>query len=337
MTDNQVFSATTETAAAALVTSTRPTGANLMALDAIVEQARQYASVSKAPATRRAYQSDWQSFTAWCSEHGLLSMPATPGAVATYATYMASKGRKAATIQRSLVSISQAHQIAHHESPTKGAIVRETMKGIRRSLGTHQIQKAPVMPAQLKAMVAEMDNGLLAIRNAAMVLVGFSAGLRRSELTALDVSDVEFCADGLVIHLRRSKTDQDAKGREVGIPYGCTPQSCPVRSLRRWLDAAGITDGPIFRPVGRWGRVGVGRLDDRAVARVVQHQAASLGLDPSRYGGHSLRAGLATAAARAGHSERSIMQQTGHRSEAMVRRYIRQGTLFQDNAAAGLL
>jgi integrase len=257
--------------------------------------------------------------------------------VATYITSMASQGKKVATISRALVSISQAHAMARYESPTSAAVVRETAKGIRRALGTHQTQKAPVMPQQLKAMLGDMPDDLLAVRNRAMLLLGFAGGFRRSELTALDVRDVEFTDGGLIIKLKKSKTDQEAQGRSVGIPYGSTHQSCPVRSVKAWLAAASITSGPVFRAVGRWGHVAAKRLDGRAVARAVQAGAGNLGLDAKRYGGHSLRAGLATSAARAGKSERAIMAQTGHRSEAMVRRYIRAGSLFSDNAAAGLL
>ena len=158
-----------------------------------------------------------------------------------------------------------------------------------------------------------------------------------SELVGLDLRDLEFTDDGLVVTLRRSKTDQDGAGRKVGIPFGSAPATCPVRCLRAWLDAEGITEGPVFRPVGRWGHVGGERLNDRAVARVVKRNVRRIGLDPGGYAGHSLRAGLATAAAQAGKSERAIMNQTGHRSVTMVRRYIREGSLFVENAAAGLL
>jgi integrase len=138
------------------------------------------------------------------------------------------------------------------------------------------------------------------------------------------------------VTLRRSKTDQEGEGRKVGIPFGSTPACCPVRTLRAWLDAAGISEGPLFRPV-KGTKVGVTRLSDKAVARLVKRAAQDAGLDPSSLSGHSLRAGLATAAAKAGKSERSIMAQTGHRSASMLRRYIRDGDLFTDNAAAGLL
>ena len=144
---------------------------------------------------------------------------------------------------------------------------------------------------------------------------------------------MRFAREGLVLTLRRSKTDQEGVGELKAIPYGEQPESCPVRALEAWLEASGISDGPIFRRVTCWGRAGDRRLSDQVVALVVKERALAAGLDPRRYAGHSLRAGLATAAARAGVEERDIMRQTGHRSERMVRKYIREGQLFRNNAA----
>jgi integrase len=152
-------------------------------------------------------------------------------------------------------------------------------------------------------------------------------------LTALDHEDLEFTIDGLVVTLRRSKTDQEAQGRKVGIPYGSNPQTCPVHAVQAWLAASGITKGAIFRHVDRHGKMH-GRLSGYAVALVVKRHAEAAGLDAAKYAGHSLRAGLATSAAIGGASERAIMAQTGHRSVSMVRRYIRDGSLFRENAAA---
>jgi len=177
---------------------------------------------------------------------------------------------------------------------------------------------------------------LLGARDRALLLVGFGGAFRRSELVFLDVGDVAFTQDGLEVMLRRSKTDPEGRGRKVGIPFGSQASYCPVRALRAWTKAAGIEDGALFRYVTRYGQVG-GRLTGHAVAKVVKRCAGAAGLDASRYSGHSLRAGLATAAARAGKSERAIMAQTGHRSLTQVRHYVRQGSLFLENAASGLL
>jgi integrase len=151
----------------------------------------------------------------------------------------------------------------------------------------------------------------------------------------LDLEDCTFDKDGLTVILRRSKTDQDGAGRKIGIPYGSNPETCPVRTVQGWLEQAGIDSGGLFRSINRHGKV-QGRLSGIDVARVVKKLAKRAGLDPTKYAGHSLRAGHATSAAIAGASERSIMKQTGHRSVQMVRRYIRDGSLFRENSAGKL-
>jgi integrase len=185
-------------------------------------------------------------------------------------------------------------------------------------------------------MLEGLPEGPHGARDRSLLLVGFAGALRRAELVGLDVEDLAWTEDGLVVTLRRSKTDQEGEGRRVAIPLGSTPETCAARSLRRWLEVAKVSDGPVFRVVTRHGHVGA-RLTSHSVARIVKRAAKAAGLDPSQLSGHSLRAGLATAAAKAGKSERSIMAQTGHRSVAMVRRYIREADLFVDNAANGLL
>jgi integrase len=125
-------------------------------------------------------------------------------------------------------------------------------------------------------------------------------------------------------------------GLSVDIPYGANSETCPVRVLQAWTEAAAVTAGPLFRSVNRHGQVQPTRQSDLTVARVVKKLAALAGLDPVKYAGHSLRSGHATAAAMAGASERSIMKQTGHRSVQMVRRYIREGSMFRDNSAGKL-
>ncbi len=146
-----------------------------------------------------------------------------------------------------------------------------------------------------------------------------------------------FGPEGVAVTIRRDKTDQEGAGRTIGLTYGSTAATCPVRTLRAWLDAARIEAGPVFRAVDKAGHVAAERLSDRSVALIVKSAAGRAGLDAAAYAGHSLRAGLATAAARAGKSDRAIMRATGHKSRAMVDRYVREAELFSDTAAAGLV
>jgi site-specific recombinase XerD len=316
-----------------LILSTSSTTAEVGPLAKIADRASEFIHHSKAASTVRAYRCDWAHFEEWCKAHGQSAVPATPEIVALYASDL-SDTHKAATITRRLSAISQAHQIAGAESPTKSAKVRLVMAGIRRTKGTAQKGKTPVLVDDLRRMLANVPNNLLGVRDRALLLCGFSGAFRRSELVALDVAAISFTRDGLVVTIRRSKTDQEGEGRKIGIPYGSRLESCPVRSLQDWLEKSAIKDGPLFRPVDRFGRLGSARLSAAAVAEIVKKYAAAVGLNATEFAGHSLRSGLATSAAMAGASERAIMNQTGHRSLTVLRKYIRDGSLFRENAVA---
>jgi site-specific recombinase XerD len=305
-------------------------------LEQLAAQARDYVASSKAEATRRAYRADWNDFATWCHEHALEQLPAVPQTVSLYLAALADAGAKAATIQRRLAAISQAHQLGGHvPSPTADWLVRQVMAGIRRRLGTAPAGKAAIATAELRRLLASCDRSSLAgQRDAALLLLGFAGGFRRSELVALDWEDLEESEDGLRVSLRRSKSDQEGQGREVGIPFGSHPETCPVRALRAWRLASGLESGALWGAINRHDQLLAGRLSPQGVARIVKRACRRAGLDPERYAGHSLRSGLATAAAAGGAPERAIMRQTGHRSTEMVRRYIQAGTLFEENAAA---
>jgi integrase len=243
---------------------------------------------------------------------------------------------KAGSIQRRLNAIAEAHKAVGLDSLTNAPIVANTMKGIRRTKGTAPVQKAPALIDDIRAMVDASDEGMIGARDRALILLGFAGAFRRSELVGLDVEDCAFGKDGLTVALRRSKTDQEGQGRKVGIPYGANPETCPVRTIQAWVEAAGMSRGPLFRSINRHGQIQAGKLSGIDVARIVKKLAQRAGLDAAKYAGHSLRSGHATAAAIAGASERSIMNQTGHRSLQMVRRYIREGSLFRENSAGRL-
>lgn len=316
-----------------LIVPDRPTDTQIGPLAKIADRASEFIHQSKASNTIRAYRSDWTHFESWCKAHGQASLPATPETVALYVTDL-STTHKTSTITRRISSISQAHQISGFDTPTGSANVRLVMAGIRRTKGTAQTAKTPVLVDDLRRMLAGLPGNLLGIRDRVLLLIGFCGAFRRSELVALDAADVAVTRDGLVVTIRRSKTDQEAEGRKIGIPYASHLETCPVRSLQEWLEKSGIKEGPLFRPVDRFGKMASIRLSAAAVAEIVKKYVAAVGLDATEFAGHSLRSGLATSAAAAGASERSIMNQTGHRSVNTVRRYIRDGSLFRENAVA---
>jgi integrase len=299
------------------------------------QQVRDFIRASKAESTLRGYRADWQNFCGWCESHGLCPLPASAEAVASYIAECAAR-LKVGSIQRRLNAIAEAHKAVGLEPPTHHPMVTNTMKGIRRTKGTAPEQKTPTLTDDIRAMVNATDTGIIGVRDRAMLLLGFAGAFRRSELVGLDVEDCVFAKDGLTVTLRRSKTDQDGAGRKIGIPYGSNPETCPVRTLQAWLEITGINTGPLFRSINRHGQVRSGRLSGIDISRVVKKLAKRAGLNPARYAGHSLRAGHATSAAIAGATERSIMNQTGHRSVQMVRRYIRDGSLFRENSAGKL-
>jgi site-specific recombinase XerD len=296
----------------------RGSGAGALLDDRVTE----FLTASKAPATLRAYRSDWSAFTGWCESHGCDPLPASAETLARYVTDLA--GVKAvATIQRRLTSISVAHQTAGHETPTRHSLVRETWRGIRRTFGVESRGKAPLRSADIRTLVATLDvSTLIGVRDRALLVVGFAGAFRRSELVALDVEDVDETADGLVVHIRRSKTDQEGEGASIGLPFGSDPATCPVRTLRAWLDLGEIPSSAIFRVITRHGEIG-DRMSGRAAAERVKVACARAGLDPSRYGGHSLRAGLITSAIEGGATEHRTMLHSRHKSVHVFRTYVR--------------
>lgn len=283
--------------------------------------------------TRRAYDGDWKNFDTWCAGHNLSSMPASGETVALYVTDQA-KTLKMSTVQRRLSTISMAHQHQGHPSPIGAIEVKRVMQGLRRKLGTAPTKKKPLRVSDLRRLADCLDLDRPAgLRDHALLLIGFVGALRRSELVALQVDDLEDHEHGMVITIKRSKTDQTGQSRRIGIPYGSNPTTCPVRATRRWIAAAELTDGPLWRPINRHGHISDKQLTPQSVALIVKRTVACAGLDPNQFAGHSLRSGFATAAADAGIAERAIMRQTGHRSLPVLRGYIEEGTLFTNNAA----
>jgi site-specific recombinase XerD len=316
-------------AAAALIPAPRTAGLTLHF--EIVQRVETYVRQSRAKSTLRGYRADWRDFSAWCQDHMAQTLPAAPETVCGYLAAVADRGLKVGSIQRRLSAIAAAHVTADLDSPTTKASVKLTMAGIRRSLGVAQEGKAALLTSDIAALLAHLPKGLLGIRDRAVLLVGYAGAFRRSELVALDVRDLDFSTEGLKVVIRRSKTDQEGEGQRIGIAHGTS--LCPVKALEAWISAAGITEGAVFRSMDRHGNVR-GRLRDRAVALVVKRYARAAGMDERKYAGHSLRAGLVTQAAINQVPELTIMKTTRHKSADMLRRYVRETSLFRDNASA---
>jgi integrase len=255
--------------------------------------------------------------------------------VALYLTDAAER-LKPATLTRRAAAISVRHGEAGLASPTQDPRVRTILSGIRRTHGTAQHKATPATIGDIRRMVAHLPTNVSGRRDAALLLLGFAGALRRSEIVGLNWGDLRPREEGLEVLIRRSKTDQEAHGRRIAIPYGTDETTCPIHAIHRWRDDLIHQRGPVFRSVNRHGDAGIGRLSAAAVNLIIKRAAKSAGLDPVGYSGHSLRAGFATTAALNGATERQIANQTGHRSLETLREYIRPARLFSDNAVSSL-
>jgi len=278
--------------------------------------------------TRLAYQGDLADFLAWGG-----TVPCSPEMLASYIASRA-ETHSPYTISRRVVGISRAHVSQGLADPAKNDLVRTVLRGVRRKNGAPQRQVAPVLRQDLLTMLPLM-HGTKGVRDRALILLGFAAALRRSELVALDVQHLQFVNEGLIVHQQRSKTDQQGEGRKIAVPWGRTA-ACPVKAVQHWLEHLGITSGAIFRSVSKGGAVGE-RLTAQSVALVLKSYAKAAGLDATEISGHSLRSGLVTSAAQAGVAAHKLQQQTGHHSMEMLNRYIRDANVFVDNAAGAVL
>jgi len=306
-----------------------------IALAEALAAARSYAERSLSASTRRGYARDLAAFRAWCQARAVTALPAAPQTLAAYLADLTLTDRPA-TIGRKVAAIAVAHRDAGLESPTEHGMVKRTLAGIRREKGTAPHQKAALLVDDLRRMVAPLRSLLLDRRDRALLLLGFAAALRRSELVALHVADVRFEEEGLVLTLRRSKTNQEGRLETIAVAYGSEPTTCPVRALRAWLAASGIVAGPLFVGLTPHGGLRTVALGDRMVAHVVKRRCRAVGIDPSEVAGHSLRRGFATAAARAKKPDRLIKRHGRWKSTAMLDRYIEDGTRWEDNATIGL-
>jgi len=278
---------------------------------------------SKSKNTLRAYKADYNDFALFCSKNNLQSMPTEPQILSLYLTHL-SKSLKYSTLKRRLASISILHKMKGHYIDTKHPIIIENLMGIKRTIGSHQKGKKPLLINDLKSLIKAIhqsnEKDLKKKIDKALILVGFSGGFRRSELVDIENEDIEFVEEGVKIFVKRSKTDQSGEGMIKAIPYFDNENFCPVKALKNWIEESNLKNSKIFN------------ISDKSVALIIKKYANYAGLDGHKYAGHSLRSGFATSTAESGAEERNIMAMTGHKSTEMVRRYIKEANLFKNNA-----
>jgi integrase len=315
------------------------------------ERVREYAEASISDNTREAYRYDWEHFCWWCTELGISPLPATVDTVLAYLSELPTmaqsdtqgRGQRKApkagysvnSIVRRLATISREHKQRGLPSPTADDRVKRLLRGIRRSVGTAPRQKAAMLTEHFRPLRRDCTT-VREIRDKALLLVGFAGAFRRCELVGLNLGDCQFEDRLVTIHLRKSKTDQEARGRRVVIHQGGS--LCPMAALKAWIAAAGIADAqePLFRRVGKGGRINQKRLTTEGIAVIVKRYAEARGLNPADYAGHSLRSGHVTTAILRGEAAHAIMAVTGHQSRAMVDRYFRDVEPKRHNSSANL-
>jgi site-specific recombinase XerD len=301
-----------------------------------IDQAQTYAEASHAKNTLRGYGSDLRLFDGWCARRGLRGQPAEPQTVVLYITELA-QTLKLATIQHHLAAIAFRHRETGLHSPVAHPMVRRTLRGIARTIGAAKTRKSALTLDALRALLLEIrGDGSKAKRDRAILLLGFAAALRRSEIAELIVGDVTFCTEGLRLRIRRSKTDQIGEGVELAVPSVANRSLCAVRAVREWLDAAGLDCGPLFRAYSLQGAATDHSIDGRDVANLIKKLAARARV-AGDFSGHSLRAGFATVAASAKVSLDTIARTTRHKSLAVLMTYVRPAQAFDDVALSTMI
>jgi integrase len=294
-----------------------PDSDTLRALRALADD---LARSSRAPNTNRAYATAWSAFSDWSRVNRLPPLPASPEAVAIYLAHLVAAGKRTSTIQSALTAVSQRHVDAGHPSPRNDPHVRRVIAGVRRRRGSDQRAKTAITGEQVDAMIVSLGTDLRGLRDRAILALGFATGMRRSELVALDLSDLQRAETALWITIRKSKWQ--SRPRRLRVIQTGRP-SCPITALLSWIETAGLqSSGPVFKKVSGRGTLGVSGIQDAHVARLVKRAALQVGLDPKSFSGHSLRSGFATASARAGVSAGQIQAALGHSSPGMSVRYI---------------
>ena len=310
------------------------------------EAARRYLSAALAPSTRYAYFRALVNFGIWCEERGLCAIPAEADVIATYIAFEADRGISPSAIELKCSAIGAAHDAAGLDVPTKVAVVRRTMSGIRRTKSGKRLARDPLLADDIIKIVKDIPTwryaqahgkeqtpSMRGLRDRALIILGFSLAARRSELAALEIEDLDVKDEGLLVTFRKSKTDQEGEGAKVAVPRG--NKLCPVALLQDWLDAAHIIEGPVFRAISKADRVLPRAIDGRQVSRVLQARAKAAGIDDKAVSGHSLRSGFLTTAAQNRASVWKMAEVSRHKDLRQLKAYVQETELFDDHAGKG--
>jgi integrase len=302
-------------------------------VEALRARAGALAAGAKADNTRVAYRKGWRHYSAWCQRLGFAPLNGDPHLVGLY--FAAIAHLSPSTVRQRAAAIQLAHKLGGVPLDLKHHLAASILQGIEREQGRRpKRQAAPVLDDTLAFVLRHIGDDRRAVRDRALLLLGFGGALRRSELAVLDLDDAVPTDRGVKLLLRRSKTDQVGDGQEVAIVAARDPALCARRALEAWLKVRGRAPGPLFVRFLRGDRPGARGLTPHGVNLIIKQRIAASGLSGAHYSGHSLRAGLATAVALKGAHLHQIMKQTRHRSADAARRYLREAELWAGNVTA---
>jgi site-specific recombinase XerD len=312
--------------------------APVASFDAAADAAAQYRRASRSENTRRAYRSAVSRFCQWCEAHGQTALPASPETVAAFLAAEARNDLAVNTLRLRHAAIRYLHLLAGYPPPTAAAVVSTTFAGIKRAHRRPLGKKTALVLDRLLAAIHAIPETLPGLRDRALLLVGFAAALRPSEIARLALEQVSRHADGIELFLPWRKNDQDARGTKLWLPQGRT-DLCPVKALDAWLEAAAITEGPLFRriwrlppprvrrgtrgkPVADRYRIGTNPIDTDSIALIVKHWTGLAGLDAAGFAGHSLRRGAISSGVAQGVHIARLKQFSGHASLKSLEEYV---------------
>jgi len=279
-----------------------------------------------APSTRQMYASAWRLWKRWCQTRGIVALPAPPEALAAFLTERAEAGLTFGTLDGYCSGIAHRHRREGLPDPTSDVVVRRVRRGLRRIMGVAPRRQAhPLTVTEVARIVSAIDPAsAIGIRDRAVILLCYASAMRPGEISALDACDIVPKPVGVLIVVRRSKTDQDARGQLIGVARGDHPLTDPIRALDAWFKIRPVGPGALFARVIHHGHVTTERIGPRAVSRLVQARANAAGFDGIPITGHSLRAGHATTAAMNSAPIDRIAAQTRHRDlGTLLNHYIR--------------
>jgi integrase len=302
----------------------------------LLRESLHFAESIRAPRTLQGYLSDWKTFCLWCAKEGREALPATTDTAKLYITDSLLHNKRVSTLRHHVCAIIHHHRLAGCIEPSRREILT-ILTGAQRIRGEQMRGKAAITVEQLRMMVWSIDRPEPArTRDQAVLLVGFTSALRRSNLATFTLEDVDFRPQGFVIHIRKEKQDQTGIGRYIGVPNGKHADTCPVQALRAWLTYRGVTPGPVFCGM-RASKINHAKpIHTNTLAMIVKRGAEALGLDTAEYAAHSLRAGFITSALEGGVGEIVTARHSGHRSLGTLKRYMRSEDPFRANACSAL-